>query len=111
MDWAIPFVERIRTRDHTAFETICFRAMVQCEDDCGIGPLNRRIEGRLSALVRDFPKNVAEIRDSGCAAPIWHIPSQLASCLRIWQAGLAEYDGMQGIAWEWQPIDGAIWPR
>ena len=28
--------------------------------------------------------------------------------LRIWQAGLAEYDGMQGIAWEWQSIDGAM---
>ncbi len=27
--------------------------------------------------------------------------------LRLWQAGLAEYDGMQGIAWEWQSIDGA----
>jgi transposase len=28
--------------------------------------------------------------------------------LRIWQAGLAEYDGMQGIAWEWQSIDGTM---
>lgn len=28
--------------------------------------------------------------------------------LRIWQAGLAEYDGMEGIAWEWQSIDGAL---
>ena len=28
--------------------------------------------------------------------------------LRIWQAGLAGYDGMQGIAWEWQSIDGAM---
>jgi len=27
---------------------------------------------------------------------------------RLWQAGLAEYDGMQGIAWEWQSIDGAM---
>lgn len=27
--------------------------------------------------------------------------------VQIWQAGLAEYDGMQGIAWEWQSIDGA----
>ena len=22
--------------------------------------------------------------------------------LRLWQAGLAEYDGMHGIAWQWQ---------
>ncbi len=26
---------------------------------------------------------------------------------RIWAAGLAQYDEMQGIAWEWQCIDGA----
>ncbi len=28
--------------------------------------------------------------------------------LKLWQAGLAEYDGLQGIAWEWQSIDGAM---
>ena len=26
----------------------------------------------------------------------------------IWQAGLAEYDQMQGIAWRWQSIDAAM---
>jgi len=26
----------------------------------------------------------------------------------IWQAGLAEYDDMEGIAWRWQSIDGAM---
>jgi transposase len=26
----------------------------------------------------------------------------------IWQAGLAEYDPMEGIAWRWQSIDGAM---
>jgi transposase len=26
----------------------------------------------------------------------------------LWQAGLAEYDQMQGIAWRWQSIDGAM---
>jgi len=26
----------------------------------------------------------------------------------IWCAGLAEYDQMQGIAWRWQGIDGAM---
>jgi transposase len=25
----------------------------------------------------------------------------------LWQAGLAEYDDLQGIAWRWQSIDGA----
>jgi transposase len=28
--------------------------------------------------------------------------------LALWQAGLAEYDEMEGIAWEWQSIDGAM---
>jgi transposase len=28
--------------------------------------------------------------------------------LKLWQAGLVEYDGMQGIAWQWQSIDGAM---
>ena len=26
--------------------------------------------------------------------------------LTLWQAGLAEYDDLEGIAWEWQSIDG-----
>jgi transposase len=28
--------------------------------------------------------------------------------LALWQAGLAEYDDMEGIAWKWQSIDGAM---
>lgn len=27
--------------------------------------------------------------------------------LKIWKAGVAEYDDMEGIAWRWQSIDGA----
>jgi transposase len=27
---------------------------------------------------------------------------------RLWRAGLAEYDEMEGIAWKWQSIDGAM---
>lgn len=27
---------------------------------------------------------------------------------RLWRAGLAEYDDLQGIAWRWQSIDGAM---
>jgi len=26
--------------------------------------------------------------------------------LALWQAGLAEYDDLEGIAWEWQSLDG-----
>jgi len=28
--------------------------------------------------------------------------------VRIWRAGLAEYDEMEGIAWRWQSVDGAM---
>lgn len=28
--------------------------------------------------------------------------------LSLWQAGLAEYDDLEGIAWRWQSIDGAM---
>jgi transposase len=28
--------------------------------------------------------------------------------LALWQAGLAEYDEMENIAWDWQSIDGAM---
>jgi transposase len=28
--------------------------------------------------------------------------------LALWQAGLSEYDEMEGIAWRWQSIDGAL---
>ncbi len=27
---------------------------------------------------------------------------------KLWQAGLAEFDGMHGIAWQWQSADGAM---
>ena len=27
---------------------------------------------------------------------------------KLWQSGLAEYDDLQGIAWEWQSIDSAM---
>lgn len=26
----------------------------------------------------------------------------------LWQAGLAEYDEMEGVAWRWQSVDGAL---
>jgi transposase len=28
--------------------------------------------------------------------------------LSLWRAGLAEYDEMEGIAWRWQSVDGAL---
>lgn len=28
--------------------------------------------------------------------------------LALWRAGLAEYNDMEGIAWDWQSVDGAM---
>ena len=33
---------------------------------------------------------------------------KLGFFLSLWRAGLAEYDEMEGIAWQWQSIDGAM---
>ena len=35
----------------------------------------------------------------------WH---KAGFFLKLWRAGLAGYDGMQGIGWEWQSVDGAL---
>ena len=35
----------------------------------------------------------------------WH---QAGFFVELWRAGLAEYDAMEGIAWDWQSIDGAM---
>ena len=32
---------------------------------------------------------------------------QAGFLVNLWRSGMAEYDGMEGIAWEWQSIDGA----
>ncbi len=41
----------------------------------------------------------------------WH---RAGFFLALWRAGLAEYDEMEGIAWDWQSVDGAMvkapWP-
>jgi len=35
----------------------------------------------------------------------WH---RAGFFLALWRAGLAEYDEMEGIAWDWQSVDGAM---
>jgi putative transposase len=34
----------------------------------------------------------------------WH---RAGFFLALWRSGLAEYDEMEGIAWDWQSVDGA----
>ena len=35
----------------------------------------------------------------------WH---RAGLFVALWRAGLAEYDEMEGIAWDWQSVDGAM---
>jgi transposase len=35
----------------------------------------------------------------------WH---QAGFFLALWRSGLAEYDDLEGIAWDWQSVDGAM---
>lgn len=50
-------------------------------------------------------------RDFGSASAVhhhfqnWH---RAGFFHKLWHAGLAEYDGMHGIAWQWQAADGAM---
>jgi transposase len=50
-------------------------------------------------------------RDFGSASAVhrhfqnWH---RAGFFQKLWQAGLAEFDGMHGIAWQWQSADGAM---
>ena len=35
----------------------------------------------------------------------WH---RAGFFLALWRSGLAEYDDLEGIAWDWQRVDGAL---
>ena len=35
----------------------------------------------------------------------WH---RAGFFVALWRSGLAEYDEMEGIAWDWQSVDGAM---
>jgi hypothetical protein len=47
----------------------------------------------------------------GCSSAIHRYFLQWAGAgffLKLWEAGLADYDELRGIAWDWQSIDGAM---
>ena len=48
------------------------------------------------------------IRQSECYSHSFHTLDANRVLCTTWQAGLAEYDEMEGIAWCWQSIDGAM---
>jgi transposase len=50
-----------------------------------------------------------EVFGSSSAIHKWFLVWEKACVfLKLWQNGLAEYDEMEGIAWTWQSIDGAM---
>ena len=66
------------------------------------------------------PKRMDQRRRRTAARPRAHLVERFQRCgltlkwqragffLALWRAGLAEYDEMEGIAWDWQSVDGAM---
>jgi transposase len=85
-------------------------------------PKGRRGRGRPSADLRSTFAGILYVLRTGCQ---WKaVPKVYGSgstvhrhfldwartgvFAKLWLAGLAEYDEMEGIAWKWQSIDGAM---
>ncbi len=63
----------------------------------------RRVEPSIPVLERS--SDTAYVRKAGAGRP----PKPARQVFEaLWKAGLAEYDPMEGIAWRWQSIDGAM---
>lgn len=63
----------------------------------------RRVEPLIP--VRERSRDTAYVRRAGAGCP----PKPARQVFEaLWKAGLAEYDPMEGIAWRWQSIDGAM---
>ena len=66
------------------------------------------------------PKRMDQRRRRTAARPRAHLVERFQRCgltlkwqragffLALWRAGLAEYDEMEGIAWDWQSVEGAL---
>jgi transposase len=52
-----------------------------------------------------LPKELGSARAIHLHFQQWH---QAGFLVALWRAGLAEYDEMEGIAWDWQSVDGAL---
>ncbi len=54
-------------------------------------------------------KAVPRVYASGSTCHLWFQRWERAGVFRrLWRAGLAEYDALEGIAWRWQAADGAL---
>ena len=78
---------RPRTPDRVCMEAILFVLRTGCQWKA----LPRERFGSASAIHRRFLE--------------WE---KAGVFVELWQAGLAEYDEMEGIAWRWQSVDGAL---
>jgi putative transposase len=88
----------------------------------GRGKNRKHIGGRPAADRRKVMTGILYVLRTGCQ---WNaLPKELGSgktahryfqrgvragiFLRMWQAGLTEYDELKGLAWKWQAADGAM---
>lgn len=78
----------------------------------GRKPLSSRkvFEGIVYVLRTGIQWNALPGKFGSCSAVHRHFQywGRVGFFRKVWEAGLAEYDGMHGIAWEWQSIDGAL---
>src|ERR1700694_3635918 len=71
----------------------------------------RKIFSAIVYVLRTGCQGKALPQGVGSASPIhkhfqqWH---RAGLFLALWRSGLAEYDEMETIAWDWQSIDGAL---
>jgi transposase len=73
--------------------------------------VSRRVFAAIVYVLRTGIQWKALPREFGSASAVhqyflnWH---RAGFFQKLWQTGLAEYDGMHGIAWQWQSADGAM---
>lgn len=88
----------------------------------GRGKARRKVGGRPPVPARRVFAGILYVLRTGCQ---WKaVPATFASgstihrrfqdwerqgvFARLWRAGLAEYDELEGIAWRWQAVDGSL---
>ena len=88
----------------------------------GAGKARRKVGGRPRVVARQVFAGILYVLRTGCQ---WKaVPATFASSstvhrrfqdwerqgvfARLWRAGLAEYDDLEGIAWHWQAVDGSL---
>ena len=60
---------------------------------------------RTGCLWKALPKELGSASAIHLHFQQWH---RAGFFVMLWRSGLAEYDEMEGIAWDWQSVDGAM---